>query len=214
MNIGEAENTESLENITVSDISVDAIGEAYGEANKKLVAFVSRNIELMRAHLLSSKMPTLEDVNRAYFDCMPVALSLNDLYQKVRMDEKKAIAEYNSFDDQAMDAIKRELNREDNKKTWYSATELKAAAHTKYKNTYAALDAKVSLAEGRRSFVERLAKSWDSWQFSLGQISRNLIAEAHASGLDFKAQNYLPPDPDDTGMSLAEQAMQAAEGVI
>ena len=66
----------------------------------------------------------------------------------------------------------------------------------------------VFLAEGRRSFIERLCNSWDSWQFSLGQISRNLIAEAHANGLDLKGQNYMPADPDEMRIDqLADQAM-------
>lgn len=211
MTIEAATNTETNDNqIHIDDLSTDVIGEAYGEASKKLVNFVSKNLELMKDHLLRTKFPSFTEINQAYFDYLPVSFMLNDLYQKVRADERKAQEEYNLFDDQAMHAIKTELNREDNKKTWYSATELKNAAHTKYKHTYATLSAKVTLAEGRRSFVERLCKSWDTWQFGLGQISRNMIAEANANGLDLKAQSALPPDPDDykTPEFLASEAMR------
>lgn len=174
----------------------DGLAEAYGEANLKLVGFVNKNIELMKAHLLKSEFPTLEDISKAYVDYLPTAFSLNALYQRVKFDAELAQKEYEAFDDQAMDSTKKELNRDDNKKTWYSATELKAAAHTKYKSKYAQLAAKVSLAEGRRSFIERLCKSWDSWQFGLGQISRNMIAEAQANGLDLKSQTMMISEED------------------
>lgn len=209
MTLAESQKSEELQLEINSPENVDAIEFAYSEADKKLTKFVEQNITLMQEHLLSSRLPDIQSINKAYIDYMPVSLSLNRLYQKVRLNAMKAKEELDFFDDQAMDEVKREFNRDDNKKTWYSASELKAAAHTKYKSRYAQLHAKADLAEGRRSFVERLCKAWESWQFGLGQISRNLIAEANANGLDMKAQTLMPTDPDDARMeSLAEQAMQ------
>lgn len=209
MTLAESQQSEELQLDVNSPENVDAIEFAYSEADKKLTKFVEQNITLMQEHLLSSRLPDIQSINKAYIDYMPVSLSLNRLYQKVRLNAMKAKEELDFFDDQAMDEVKREFNRDDNKKTWYSASELKAAAHTKYKTKYAQLHAKADLAEGRRSFVERLCKAWESWQFGLGQISRNLIAEANANGLDMKAQTLMPSDPDDARMeSLAEQAMQ------
>lgn len=197
MTIDEAEKSEELSGVDQVKENEDVIGTAYGEAEKKLVDFVSKNITLMQNNLLTSEFPDLQSINKAYINYLPISFSLNSLYQRVRFDASKAQKDLELFDDQAMHATKIELNREDNKKTWFSATELKNAAHTKYKARYAQLNAKVDLAEGRRSFVERLCKSWDAWQFSLGQLSRNLIAEAQANGLDMKAQQVMPTDPDD-----------------
>lgn len=209
MTISEADKAESLDTIDTTQVINDenVIGTAYGEAEKKLVEFVSKNIMMMKNNLLTSEFPDLQSINKAYIDYLPISFSLNNLYQRVRFDAMKAQKELELFDDQAMHATKIELNREDNKKTWFSATELKNAAHTKYKASYAKLNAKVDLAEGRRSFVERLCKAWDAWQFSLGQLSRNLIAEAQANGLDMKAQQNMPIDPDDKRIEeLVEQA--------
>lgn len=197
MTIDEAEKSEELSGVDQVKENEDVIGTAYGEAEKKLVDFVSKNITLMQNNLLTSEFPDLQSINKAYINYLPISFSLNSLYQRVRFDASKAQKDLELFDDQAMHATKIELNREDNKKTWFSATELKNAAHTKYKARYAQLNAKVDLAEGRRSFVERLCKSWDAWQFGLGQLSRNLIAEAQANGLDMKAQQVMPTDPDD-----------------
>lgn len=214
MNLDEAEKAEDLDSafsangqFDVEDSSL-TIGAAYGAANEKLVTFIEKNVMLLKENLLKSSFPDLQAINRAYINYMPLLLSLTSLYQRVKFDADKAQKELDLFDDQAMDSVKKELNRDDNRKTWYSSSELKAAAHTKYKAKYAALQAKVALAEGRRSFIERLCKAWDTWQFGLGQLSRNLIAEANANGLDIKAQGLMPADPDDNKMDmLVDQAL-------
>lgn len=214
MNLGDAVQSESAEE-EISEINaneaIDAIGVAYGEASRKLLVFVNNNIELMRNHLLSERLLDLQKVNRAYLDYLPVTLALNNLYQKVFLNARKAAAELDAFDDEAMYNTKNELSKEaeNSKGCKYSATELKSAAHVKYKTRYAQLHAKADLAEARRAFIERLCKSWDTWQFGLGQISRNLIAEANANGLDIKGQGFAPPDPDDSNMErIVDQAMQ------
>lgn len=214
MNLEEAEKAEDFDSafsangqFDVEDSSL-TIGAAYGAANEKLVTFIEKNVMLLKENLLKSSFPDLQAINRAYINYMPLLLSLTSLYQRVKFDADKAQKELDLFDDQAMDSVKKELNRDDNRKTWYSSSELKAAAHTKYKSKYAALQAKVALAEGRRSFIERLCKAWDTWQFGLGQLSRNLIAEANANGLDIKAQGLMPADPDDNKMDmLVDQAL-------
>lgn len=217
MNLDEAEKAEDFDsafsangNLDVEDSSL-TIGAAYGAANEKLVTFIEKNVMLLKENLLKSSFPDLQAINRAYINYMPLLLSLTSLYQRVKFDADRAQKELDLFDDQAMDSVKKELNRDDNRKTWYSSSELKAAAHTKYKSKYAALQAKVALAEGRRSFIERLCKAWDTWQFGLGQLSRNLIAEANANGLDIKAQGMMPADPDDNKMEmLVDQALAQA----
>ena len=208
MNLDEAEKAEDFDSafsangqFDVEDSSL-TIGAAYGAANEKLVTFIEKNVMLLKENLLKSSFPDLQAINRAYINYMPLLLSLTSLYQRVKFDADKAQKELDLFDDQAMDSVKKELNRDDNRKTWYSSSELKAPAHTKYKAKYAALQAKVALAEGRRSFIERLCKAWDTWQFGLGQLSRNLIAEANANGLDIKAQGLMPADPDDNKMDM------------
>lgn len=214
MNLDEAEKAEGFDSafsangqFDVEDSSL-TIGAAYGAANEKLVTFIEKNVMLLKENLLKSSFPDLQAINRAYINYMPLLLSLTSLYQRVKFDADKAQKELDLFDDQAMDSVKKELNRDDNRKTWYSSSELKAAAHTKYKAKYAALQAKVALAEGRRSFIERLCKAWDTWQFGLGQLSRNLIAEANANGLDIKAQGLMPADPDDNKVDmLVDQAL-------
>lgn len=208
MTIGSIEQEENLHVEVNESVDTDVVAAAYTDADRKLIDFVNKNIEKMQSHLLSAEIPSLQQINTCYMDYMPICISLNRLYQKVRLDAARARAELECFDSQAMDEAKRTFNRDDNKKVWYSAAELKAAARTKYKAKYAQLNAKLDLAEGRRSFIERLCKSWDAWQFGLGQISRNLIAEAQANGLDMKSQSLMPADPDDGRMErLVDQAM-------
>lgn len=213
MNISEAEESEKEKEIELQEESM-ASGEelvrgAYTESEQKLIKFVQQNIELMKQKLLSVKMPTLTDVNTNLLQWAGESFSLNILYQRAKYDADRVKKELQAFEDQALMDVKREYNRDDNKKVWYSNTELQAAAHTKYKAKFAKLNAKLAVAEGRYSFMKHLLETWGSYQFALGTVSKNLQAEAYANGSNYKAQNYLPPDSDDNAVErLAQQAMQ------
>lgn len=213
MNISEAEESEKEKEIELQEESM-ASGEelvrgAYTESEQKLIKFVQQNIELMKQKLLSVKMPTLTDVNTNLLQWAGESFSLNILYQRAKYDADRVKKELQAFEDQALMDVKREYNRDDNKKVWYSSTELQAAAHTKYKAKFAKLNAKLAVAEGRYSFMKHLLETWGSYQFALGTVSKNLQAEAYANGSNYKAQNYLPPDSDDNAVErLAQQAMQ------
>ncbi len=213
MNISEAEESEKEKEIELQEESI-ASGEelvrgAYSESEQKLIKFVQQNIELMKQKLLTVKMPTLTDVNTNLLQWAGESFSLNTLYQRAKYDADRVKKELQAFEDQALMDVKREYNRDDNKKVWYSSTELQAAAHTKYKAKFAKLNAKLAVAEGRYSFMKHLLETWGSYQFALGTVSKNLQAEAYANGSNYKAQNYLPPDSDDNAVEkLAQQAMQ------
>jgi len=213
MNISEAEESEKEKEIELQEESI-ASGEelvrgAYSESEQKLIKFVQQNIELMKQKLLTVKMPTLTDVNTNLLQWAGESFSLNTLYQRAKYDADRVKKELQAFEDQALMDVKREYNRDDNKKVWYSSTELQAAAHTKYKAKFAKLNAKLAVAEGRYSFMKHLLDTWGSYQFALGTVSKNLQAEAYANGSNYKAQNYLPPDSDDNAVEkLAQQAMQ------
>lgn len=213
MNISEAEESEKEKEIELQEESM-ASGEelvkgAYSESEQKLIKFVQQNIELMKQKLLTVKMPTLTDVNTNLLQWAGESFSLNTLYQRAKYDADRVKKELQAFEDQALMDVKREYNRDDNKKVWYSSTELQAAAHTKYKAKFAKLNAKLAVAEGRYSFMKHLMDTWGSYQFALGTVSKNLQAEAYANGSNYKAQNYLPPDSDDNAVEkLAQQAMQ------
>lgn len=213
MNISEAEESEKEKEIELQEESM-ASGEelvkgAYSESEQKLIKFVQQNIELMKQKLLTVKMPTLTDVNNNLLQWAGESFSLNTLYQRAKYDADRVKKELQAFEDQALMDVKREYNRDDNKKVWYSSTELQAAAHTKYKAKFAKLNAKLAVAEGRYSFMKHLMDTWGSYQFALGTVSKNLQAEAYANGSNYKAQNYLPPDSDDNAVEkLAQQAMQ------
>lgn len=211
--IGDIEKEEKEKEIELQEESM-ASGEelvkgAYSESEQKLIKFVQQNIELMKQKLLTVKMPTLTDVNTNLLQWAGESFSLNTLYQRAKYDADRVKKELQAFEDQALMDVKREYNRDDNKKVWYSSTELQAAAHTKYKAKFAKLNAKLAVAEGRYSFMKHLMDTWGSYQFALGTVSKNLQAEAYANGSNYKAQNYLPPDSDDNAVEkLAQQAMQ------
>lgn len=211
--IGDIEKEEEEKEIAIRDAELipgdELVKNAYNDSEMKLIKFVQQNIELMKQKLLSQAMPTLPKVNQNLLAWAGESFSLNILYQRAKYDADRVAKELKAFEDQALMDVKREYNRDDNKKTWYSNTELQAAAHTKYKAKFAKLNAKLAVAEGRYSFMKHLMDTWSSYQFALGTVSKNLQAEAYANGSNYKAQDYLPPDPEDKSVeALAAQAMQ------
>lgn len=210
--IGDIEREEEEQELIVRENDLipgeELVKNAYNESEMKLIKFVQQNIELMKQKLLSQAMPTLPKVNQNLLSWAGESFALNILYQRAKYDADRVKKELDAFNDQALMDVKKEYNRDDNKKVWYSATELQAAAHTKYKAKYAKLNAKLAVAEGRYSFMKHLMDTWSSYQFALGTVSKNLQAEAYANGSNYKAQDFLPPDPEDKSVeSLAAQAM-------
>ena len=193
MNIADADNAEN----DLDTELVQSEGNAFDEANEKLITFVSTNIEKWKTRVHTVEYTSMDSINQALIEHPSVAFSLNVLYQRVRFDAERAAHEYASFDAQAYMEMKEKYNNDKNKKEWYSVKELEYQARNTYKSTYSKLAAKKAAAEGRKSFVQRMLDQWASYQFVLQQISKNLIAEAQASGLDYKNMSRMPAMPED-----------------
>lgn len=192
------EGSVQAENELIDGQSVDVQeGNAFDAANEKLITFVTKNIEKWKMHLHTVEYSNMDSINKALIDHPNVAFSLNVLYQRVRFDAERAQHEYDNFNAQAYMQMKEKYNNDKNKKEWYSVKELEYQARNTYKSTYDKLAAKRAAAEGRKSFVQRVLDQWASYQFVLQQISKNLIAEAQASGLDFKNMSRMPATPED-----------------
>ena len=211
MNIGEssvAEDQMLKDNDAI--LSGEITATTYEEAANKLNLFVAKNIDIMKAHLINKSSPDIHTMNKAMVEYMPVLYSLQTLYNKVKFDKMKAEQEYDTFCAEAYISTRDTYNNKDtDKKLFLSSTEITAAYKVKYKNQIAKLKSKVDLADCRRSFVERLLKAWESYQWILGQVSRNLIAEANANKLDLSSQGYMPDTSYQGNTNPSDLAAQA-----
>lgn len=190
MNIDESLNSEKIENTSNTDILTGNTNNlSYEESSEKLNEFVAKNIEVMRSYLISNSNPSISQLNKALVDYMPVLYSLQTLYNKVKFNKLKADEELDIFEAEAYMNVRNEYNNKDtDKKLFLSTKEIEAAYKVKYKNKLTSLRAKVDLAESRKSFVERLLKAWENYQFILSNLSKNLVAELSANHLDIQGQ--------------------------
>ena len=193
MNIEESEKVENSNAIENETFSTE---DYFDEANQKLIEFVTKNLEKWKCHLLQ-EYNNFDKINQALIEHPSIAFSLNVLYQRTRFDVEKAQQAYDNFLAQSYMQMKEEFNRSDNKKEWYSVKELEYQARNRYRNTYDKLKARLAMAEGRKSFVQRALDEWCSYQFVLQQIAKNLISEAEASKLDYRNLSRMPSTPED-----------------
>lgn len=211
MNIGEINNAEEYQQ-TVEQVAVNGKAADYEEAAEKLNIFVAKNIELMRKHLMANTTPDIGQLSKAMIEYMPVLYSLQTLYNKVKFDKLKADQALKQFEAEAYMTTRNEYNNKDtDKKLFLSTTEIVSAYRVKFKATITKLEAQRDLADSRRSFVERLLSSWDSYQYILSNLMKSAIAEANANKLDVLGQRYQQEDYYDRNANLARDAL-AAQG--
>lgn len=195
MNIEESSKIPEEENL---DVTANTEGAAFDEAEQKLLVFVKTNLDKMKNNLISQQdYPTLDRINKALIEYEQIQFSLNYLYNRVKFDVERAQYEYDSFFAQAYMNVKEEYNRKDNKKEWYSVKEIEYTVQNKFKNKLSQLRAKIAAAESRRSFCERQCRGWEAYQFVLTQLSKNLIADANASKVDYAMLDKHPMARED-----------------
>ena len=163
------------------ELNKDHEQDFYSEYEKELIQKVEEITTLMENNLLfsGSRTPTFDELNRAMLGYEPILFKLITIYNKVKMNLSKANDDYDMWFSEKFIEVKEELNRKDNKSTWYSAKELECTVKSRYKDDFLRLRAAVAKAESERSFVQRMISAWESYQFILSQLSKNSIAEAN-----------------------------------
>ena len=159
---------------------VSSVDEEFQIAEQKLVTYVSRQLELMDNNLIfkGNKQPSLYELDLALCSYEHVLTSLNELYNAARWEVRKAEEAYDEWYAIVFIEMRNELNpRNEPKSRWYSATEIEYAVKARYKQEHAKFRAAITLAEQKRSMMERLVEGWKSYQFILCQLSKNSIAE-------------------------------------
>ncbi len=190
MNIDESENMDPMDTVTEGEGK-----DAFSEEEEKLVSFVNKRLQLMEANLLPDELPTPEKLNMAMLAWTSVSSALNSLYSRIKYKVSDAVSEQKTFEAQAYIQTKREMEKTaeakgmkvGDKKAFLATKEVEYEARIKYKNAFRKMEAKVAKVESQRSFVERLCQSWQSYQFILTTLSRNMNADLNANAMDYYA---------------------------
>ncbi len=156
------------------------IDEEFQVAEQKLVTYVSRQLELMENNLMfnGEKQPSLYDLDKALCSYEHVLMSLNELYNAARWEVKKAEEAYDEWYAIVFIDTRNELNpKNEPKAKWFSEKEIGYVVRDRYREEHAKFRAAITLAEQKRSFMERLVEGWEKYQWILSTLSKNSIAE-------------------------------------
>lgn len=160
---------------------IDVAGE---KAGNSLIAFVEREIFRMNKKLLfdGKSSPSMYELDMALSTYEQTLFGLIALYEQAKFDAEMAKEKWTEFYNAKYMEVRNTYNTKDAQKAqWLSAKELEATVYSIYKKEVAELRANIMEMEGKRSTMQRLLSGWESYQFILGQLSRNSIASINAS---------------------------------
>jgi hypothetical protein len=160
---------------------IDVLAEQKGES---LMEFVEKQINLMNNRLLfnGNREPSLYEINVALSTYEQTLLGLQVLYEQAKFDSEVAKAKYEEFYNVKYMEIRNTYNTKDVKNAqWLSGKEIEATLYKVYQKDLSELKLSMIEAEGKRSTMQRLCDSWNSYLWCLNTLSKNSIAAANAS---------------------------------
>lgn len=184
-----------------------AIGQVMDEAERKFLEFVTTQCNKMEHKLMfdGSSSPSLYELDIALMEHSHVMLALTGLYEQARWDLSKAKKAYNEWYAFKFIEIRTEVNDPKLPQSkWYKESEIDYMITTKYARERAKLETEIELCESKRSSIQRLIDSWNSYGYQLNTLSKNGQAEMRSSGLSDKLG-----EDDDSGYvsNLAQSAL-------
>lgn len=178
----------------------EELNEEYSKAEKEVLDYVSKCLDIMKKNLNfnTNETPSITDLQLACIKHEPCLIALTTMYNRQKINLSRAQDDYDAWFAQRYMELKEEKNLPTNKSVWYSPKELEYLVKTKWKAEFAEKRAAIAKADAQRSFIERLVRSWEGYQFTLGTMSKNAQAEAYAaktSGMNMDED--LTPVTDD-----------------
>jgi len=157
--------------------------KSYEEAERDLITYVEKHINLMNNNLLFGGMeePSFYALNRSLMDYENVALGLIALHQEVRYQKDVTNERYDNFYAEKYCEIKMSQVTLGKSAQFTAAREIEMFVRKTYMNELAVLKAECIKAENKYNFINYLISSWEKYSFILNQLSANARAEAGAS---------------------------------
>ena len=158
--------------------------KAMSSAESDLIKYVEAQITKMDQKLLfdGSSTPSLARINRALMEHEHVLLALTALYEQNRWTLDAAKKAYNEWHASAFLTVRKEVNDPAlSASKWYTKDEIEYMVTCKYKKEQAQLQAAIALEDSKHSLLRRLIDQWNTYHFTLTQLSKNGIAEHNTS---------------------------------
>lgn len=154
------------------------------KAGDKLLIFVEKQVDKMNNKILfdGNREPSLYELQMALSTYEQTMFGLVAMYEQAKYDAEVAKSKYKEFYATKFMETRNKYNTLDTAKSkWLSANEIEFTMQSIYKKELAMLETDRIEKEAERSTLERLMRSWESYQFVLTQLSKNSIAQMGGS---------------------------------
>lgn len=149
-----------------------------------LIAFVEKQVLKMNEKILfdGQREPSIYELDMALSTYEQTMFGLVAMYEQAKYDAQVAKEAFEEFYAEKFMEVRNQYNTIDVKKgQWLSSSEIEYTTKSIFKKELAELKADQLKKDAERSTLERLMKSWESYQFVLTQLSKNTIADMGAS---------------------------------
>ena len=142
------------------------------------------------SHIGSDKEISFHELNSALCNYQLIYLTLLSLYNVAKIDHTKKKEEFDDwYADKYIDIRHRENRSDMSAQKWVAAKELEMLVRKEFKEEYRALNDEVLVADHKVSFLRRLLESWQTQQYVLSQLSKNIIAEVGSTNTENSLNN-------------------------
>lgn len=156
-------------------------------AEQRLIEFVENQIAKMRQYskLGNGQEASFYEVNEALMSYQNTLLALLAMHNTAKIEYMRAKEAFEDWFAKKYIHIREEVNpRSLSAQKWYSQKEIEMMVRQQYNDDYKRLSWNVNLTEQQLSFLRRLLEGWNTHQYILTQLSRNLISEVNGMGVE------------------------------
>lgn len=174
------------------------IDEVLSEKDSEILQFVNEQILSLGRKIIrfeGNGTPPLSLINECLMTHSSTMLALQSLYESARLDLLRAKKVYDAWHAQKYVEVKAkyvaiEKTSRTEKTVWLSKDEIELRIIADYKDDYLLYQNQIDEADEKRSCIQRLIDTWNSYGFSLNQLSRNAIAEMNSNNFGGKTVDF------------------------
>lgn len=172
---------------SLSDDEIALVEKNYDEAEKSLIMFVDKQIDLMNQAMVfhGDLVPSFDKINYALMNYESVISGLLILHQKARIKSEICTEKYDDFFAKKFVEVKRE-QQSLGKQGFTSTREVEYIVRQRFIKELSKLKADQIEAENKYNLMNHLLDAWKSYQWVLSTLSKNAQTEASASGISYQ----------------------------
>lgn len=150
------------------------------------VSYVQQQITRMEEYVQLGRQGevTFLELNSALCNYQHVYLTLISMYNLAKIDYEIAKEEWDSWYAEVFVSVRARENRQDiAAQKWLSQKELDMLVRHEYRAEFSLKHVDLLELERKMAFLSRLLEAWQSQQYILGTLSKNLQSEISSAGM-------------------------------